>query len=37
MVVDGPCSREDKMGVWISFVGGKTTKIDLEISMENSG
>ena len=33
----GPYSREDKMGVWISFLGGKTTKTDLEISTENSG
>ena len=28
---------EDKMGVWISFLDGKITKMDLEILMENSG
>ena len=36
-MVDGLYSREDKMGVWISFLDGKTTKMDLEISIENSG
>ena len=38
MVVGGLCSREDKMGASVDFFRGwEDYKMDLEISMENSG